>query len=495
MNESKNINFEQQDNLRPQTIQKGKELLNQLFMLIKTCQIHDPGNQAFVKPLQTIRDNINDFVKNTGSLAIETVEDNIYINEEKVRSTISTFSSYNFIIDEFEQKNIGGISFEGPITVEELKSFLLIFTKSNAPEDSSDTYIIYNDLLSKEMVESIRFLERRERSLASKDQAQVANQKTRALRNYVKAVEHVKHSMTRFAEQKRMDIRKAKRIVYNLVDISMDESFSFIGLSTIKNFDEYTFNHCVNVCIISIAFGQNLGLSRRQLGDLGMAGLYHDFGKLRIPLEVLNKRGQFNEEEWKLMRDHPIHSVKWLIERSGFSESDMKRIIAAYEHHMNYDRTGYPPLTANRELNFYSRVIAICDSYDAMTTERVYQKPKLPHAALRILLDAAGKKLDPLLTKAFINTVGIYPVGSLVRLTSGTLAIVCEVSSNPELLYLPSVITLKNEAGDIIKDKTVNLAKAVEKGQAIAIANALDPQQYRINISHYLLDVDEEIIQ
>ncbi len=480
--------FPRDDILKPRQIQRGKELLNQLFMLIKTCQIHDPDNQAFVKPLQAIRDNINAFIKETGQLTVETVEDNIFINEEKVRSTISTFSSYNFIIDSFEQHGIGGIRFDGPITSDELKSFLLVFTHGPQPQEGEDAYIHYNELLEREMVDNIRFLEKRERVL-SDNAAETVDKKKRALKNYVKAIEIVKDSMMRYNQQKKLDLRRAKRIVYNLVDISLDESFSFIGLSTIKNYDEYTFNHCVNVCVIAIAFGQNLGLSRRQLGDLGMAGLYHDFGKLRIPLEILRKKGQFNETEWKLMHDHPIHGLKWLLKYHTFGESDIKRMIAAYEHHMNYDRSGYPRLSANRELNFYSRVVAICDAYDAMTTERVYQKAKLPHIALRILLEESGKKFDPLLVKAFINTVGVYPVGSLVRLTTGELAIVSDVPSNPEMLYLPTVTVLKNEDGAVVKGPVLNLAKEVEKGRAVGIVNAVDPQQYRINISHYLLEV------
>lgn len=477
------------DDRDPRAAERGKELINQLFMLIKTCQIHDPNNQAFLKPLSAIRDNINEFVREAGQLTVETIEDNIYINEEKVRSTISTFSSYNFIVDEFEQKKIGGLRFDAPITIEDLKGFLLIFTRTPVAAGAQGVDQQFNEKLDAEMIDGIHFLEERERALGSQDQSVAADRKKRALKNYIKAIGVVKDSMQRFAQGQKMDLRRAKRIVYNLVDISMEESISFLGLSTIKNYDEYTFNHCVNVCVVGIAFGQNLGLSRRQLGDLGMAGLYHDFGKLSIPRELLNKQGHFNEAEWKIMRDHPLFAVKRLVEYRSFGDSELKRVIAAYEHHMNYDRSGYPQLSANRELNFYSRVVAICDAYDAMTTERVYQKAKLPNAALRILLDEGGRKFDPLLVKAFINTVGIYPVGSLVRLTTGDLAIVSEVSPNPELLYLPIVIVLKNDNGSIVSNGTLNLCREVEKGRALGIVNALDPVQYRINISHYLLEM------
>lgn len=480
------------ESLRPKALERGKELLNQLFMLIKTCQIHDPNNQAFVKPLAAIRDNIDEFVKETGQLSLETIEDNIYLNEEKLRSTIATFSSYNFIVDEFEQKRIGGLRFDGPITVEDLKHFLTVFSKTPPPAEPEPSHHAYNDRLERLLVDGIRFLEKRDRVLAAADQTAVRDRKRRAMRNYAKAIGVVKDSMVRFSKNQKMDLRQAKRIVYNLVDISMEESFSLIGLATVKNYDEYTFNHCVNVCVTAIAFGQNLGLSRRQLGDLGMAGLYHDFGKLSIPRDVLNKKGQLNEQEWKMMRDHPIHAVKRLIEYRVFSEADLKRLVAAYEHHMNYDRSGYPQLGANREINFFSRVIAVCDAYDAMTTERPYQKARLPNVALRVLIEESGTKFDPLLVKAFINTVGVYPVGSLVRLTTGELAIVSEVSPNPELLYLPTVLLLKNDGGSIVRGPTVDLCREVEKGRAIGIVNALDPVQHRINVSHYLLEMEEE---
>jgi len=181
-----------------------------------------------------------------------------------------------------------------------------------------------------------------------------------------------------------------------------------------------------------------------------------------------------------------------LLNMKGFQEMDIKKMIAAFEHHRNYDCTGYPETGVKKQMNFYSRVVAIADAYDAMTTNRVYQRAMLPTTALKILLDNAGTKFDPLLVKAFINTVGIYPVGSLLRLTNGSLAVVSGVHNVPEKIALPIVKIAADAQGRKIEDgPEIDLA---DPSHGLAIETVLRPEEYRINVAHYLFgDVAAEI--
>ena len=457
-----------------------KNLINQLFMLIKTVQSHDVNNMAFLTPLEDFIAGINHFMESAGPFTIEGIEDNIFINEEKVKTDISTFSSFKFILEEFEKKNISGITFLSTTNSEEQKDFFAIF--AGQYDKNKIDYEKLNDLLASKNIASIQFLEKRQKKLVNLDSQTILNKKKTALANYVQAIDHVKDSMVRFQKNEPLDSRKAKRLVYNLVDLGLEEGYSFIGLSTIKNYDEYTFNHSVNVCVICIAFGQNLGLSKRQIGELGMAGLYHDFGKLSIPREILNKPGGLNKEEWAILQKHPAKAVRNLINIKGFNELDIKKIIPAFEHHMGYDHSGYPYTTNKKTINLFSRIVAIADSYDAMTTDRVYQKAKLPSETLKIISDGSGTRFDPILVKAFINTVGIYPVGSMVVLSNKHYGIVSEVSKDPELLSRPTVIIVMDPGQRKIKGPSINLSK--EDG--IKIVNVVDPEDYNINVAHYL---------
>ena len=140
-----------------------------------------------------------------------------------------------------------------------------------------------------------------------------------------------------------------------------------------------------------------------------------------------------------------------------------------------------------KKLNFYSRVVAIADAYDAMTTNRVYQRGMLPTVALKILVDHAGTKFDPLLVKAFVNTVGIYPVGSLVRLNTGALAVVTDITKIPDKLARPTVKIIADEKGRRIEDgETIDLANPTEAQKSLNIETAVHPEDYNINVAHYL---------
>lgn len=468
--------------IHSKTLTKTKELINLIFMLTKTVQIHDVNNAAFLNPLEDFVEELNDFIQKTGPFSIEGIEENIYLNEEKIKTDISTFASFKFLLSEFEKKNISGVNFLEASNFEELKAFYSVFAAAH--DQKTVDFEKLNALLTQKKVKSIEFIEKRAKKLVDLDSQTITNRKKTALSNYVQAIDHVKDSMRRFEKNELIDSRKAKRLVYNLVDLGLEEGFSFIGLSTIKNYDEYTFNHSVNVCIICIAFAQNLGLSKRQIGEVGMAGLYHDFGKLSIPREILNKAGGLTKDEWETLKKHPAKAVRNLINIKGFSEQDIKKIIPAFEHHMGYDNKGYPDTASGRRIHLFSRIVAIADSYDAMTTDRVYQKAKLPSEALKIIADGAGTRFDPILVKAFINTVGIYPVGSLVKLSNKHYGLVSEINKDPEHLARPKVIIVMDPSQRKIKGPTLDMSK--EDMNDVAIVSALNPDDYDINPAHYL---------
>ena len=155
-----------------------------------------------------------------------------------------------------------------------------------------------------------------------------------------------------------------------IVDQVLHDEASLIGLTTLRDYDEYTFTHSVNVCTFAVALGRKLGLTKLQLYDVGMAALFHDVGKSRVPLEVLNKEGGLSEEEWRIMQAHPWLGVLTLFGLRGYGEIPYRGMVVAYEHHMKIDLTGYPKNSRPRRPTLFSRIVATADGFDAATSKR-----------------------------------------------------------------------------------------------------------------------------
>src|SRR5207302_532896 len=231
------------------------------------------------------------------------------------------------------------------------------------------------------------------------------------------------------------NVKKVKRAVQAIVDQVLNNEASLMGLTTLRDYDEYTFTHSVNVCIFSVALGRKLGLTKLQLYDLGMAALFHDVGKSRVPLEVLNKQGGLSDEEWRIMQAHPWLGVLTLFGLRGYGEIPYRGMIVAYEHHMKTDLTGYPKSLRGRDLSIYSKIVAVADGFDAATSRRVYQTvPIQPDQVLKEMWENPRRGYDPVVVKAFINLIGIYPVGTCVILDTYEVAVVH--GANPDVTHV-----------------------------------------------------------
>jgi HD-GYP domain-containing protein (c-di-GMP phosphodiesterase class II) len=276
--------------------------------------------------------------------------------------------------------------------------------------------------------------------------------------------------------------------VQGIVDAILTDSASMIGLTTLREFDDYTFVHSVNVCILSVALGRRLGLTKIQLLDLGLAALLHDIGKSRVPLELLNKRGPLDPADRLSLQTHTWQGVLALFALPTGGVRPWRSMTAAYEHHMRTDLSGYPKPARPRTLSLYSKIIAVTDGFDAATTTRVYQDaPWTPADVLLGMRDNPSLGLDPVVVKAFINLTGIYPVSTLVVLDTFELAIV--IAANPEATALsrPLVRIVMDDRGNLTNDPTlVDLTVRTPTNQfARTIIRTEDPQRYGINIGDY----------
>ncbi|WP_397533595.1 HD-GYP domain-containing protein [Roseateles sp.] len=208
---------------------------------------------------------------------------------------------------------------------------------------------------------------------------------------------------------------------------------ALISLARLKTKDDYTYMHSVAVCALMVSLGRQMGLSETQAREAGLAGLLHDVGKMAMPMEVLNKPGALTDDEFAVMRSHPMRGFEMLKEGAAVPESALDVCL---HHHEKMDGSGYPNKLKGDQISLLSRMGAVCDVYDAITSNRPYKTAWDAAGSIQRMSQWAGH-FDPAIFKAFVISVGIYPVGTLVKLHSGRLAVV--IDQNPGALVSPTV--------------------------------------------------------
>jgi len=474
-----------QDASNQRVLVQGRNLAMQLCVLIKTARIHDVGNVAFHGPLVIFIETVDQLFTAEGEFKLQAVGDFLYLNQGRLKLDGSSYASYQYLIDEFRARGLSGFAFNGKVTPPEVKKFVRLFL--DVDQKASDPYEDFTTALNKLSVQHIVPLRTVVPQSGAINVEEARDSRKVAKRTFYRAIEATKTVMLSARDKRPVDLRKAKRAVQSIVDLILNEEFSLIGLTAIKNHDEYTFQHCVNVSILSISLGQRLGLSKKMLGELGVAAILHDLGKATIPGWVLNKPGKLTAEEWKLMTDHPVQGVKMISKLRGLNELALRAMIVAFEHHLNIDGSGYPKLGDRLEMSLFSRIVAIADCFDAMTAHRSYRKtPFTPYEALHHMLVANKEKFDPLLIKAFVNTVGMYPAGTVVLLDTNEIGIV--VAHNSHDIFRPKVKVVADRDRKRVTGAVVDLSQR-ETGSdsyTVGIVSALNPEEYGINVADAL---------
>jgi HD-GYP domain-containing protein (c-di-GMP phosphodiesterase class II) len=210
--------------------------------------------------------------------------------------------------------------------------------------------------------------------------------------------------------------------------------------------------------MLSLCLGRRINLSRRTLASLGICALFHDLGKIEIPKEVLHKKDMLDNSELKLIEEHSLNSARLLLKLKASPDSKARILVPLFEHHLKYDLSGYPRADWKKPLTLFGKIISIADKYDNLTSLRAYRKSLLsPDRALGYMLDHAGKDFDPILIKVFINILGVYPVGTLLRLDTDELALVVS-SPSRNFSKRPLVCVLEKEGeGSYKKREIINL--------------------------------------
>ncbi|MCS6897017.1 MAG: HD domain-containing protein, partial [Nitrospira sp.] len=466
----------------------GFQLLTQLNTLIKTSRLYDRNNAALDKPVETMLTLIHTLAHDR-PVTLRVQNDFFFLGDSHLKVTPQQMLVLSNVIDALNTWKIGGLTFSRSTSSDDLRQFASLFVGLDPTAKSIDDF---RQALASLNVTSITI--ESPLTLALTASSEDGSPKIRRKAQMKAAYEKVSDAVGRLTQSAReggtLSFKQAKRAIQNIVDLMIQDQAAMLGFTTLRCHDQYTQEHSVNVALLSMALGNRAGYAKVDLADLGLAALFHDVGKCAISLDILNKPGEFSAEEWEIMQTHPKEGVLTLVKLRGIGNVPARMAAASFEHHMNYDFSGYPKLAVPWTQSISSRIVTIADCYDAMTSSRVYRRQAMaPSKVLRLMLEKAGTSFDPTLMKLFVTCVGIIPLGSLVELTNGAFAVVLKPAVSLSDSERPSVKIIADAQGNPLDDgPELDLTDKDEFGRyRHSIARLIDQTEYKFDTSRYFL--------
>ena len=464
--------------------QGGRSLLLALYTALRSLKLYPIENATVQKSLSDLDTTARALLQTEIELEIRIAGDFIFVNSTRLRLELDNYASFSHILAIFRGFEIGALRVRSGTDRREWQIFLSLLLSLAGRGTPEERQKELQERLDAAKVVNLEM----ERGLSEGGSSAEARQASKQV--YSQGVAVTKDVISSVRLGRATGLKRVKRAVQMVVDQVLNNEISMVGLTTIRDYDEYTFTHSVNVCIFSVALGKKLGLTKPQLCDLGMAALLHDVGKARIPSEVLNKPGKFDEQEWKIIQSHPWYGALTLFSMRGYEEIPYQSILVAHEHHLKSDMTGYPKVVRPRTLGIYSRIVAVADGFDAATTRRVYQTPIEPDQVLREMWENPNRGYDRVLVKALINLIGVYPVGTCVILDTFEVAVVAAPNPDGEQLKRPLVrIAVDADGGPVAPPGTqIDLSEKDESGAyRRSIVKVTNAARYGITVGDYFV--------
>lgn len=378
------------------------EMAMHLGGALSSMKLYPNSHPTVTKQLGELEDSIRSLLENKKRLILALarnipVVDGVPVYESTIH--INTFK--NILIE----RGIEVIIIKSSLKGEELVPFLFVLSGALKQADIADINLyLENHQVKNILIKDVNFNER-------------------AKEAYFSAIDTVTKTISDIRRGSAPNIYESKRVVRSIVNSILIDKNALLSLSMIKNYNDYLYSHSVNVCILAASLAEELGYSDEDIAEIGLGGLLHDVGKLKTPLTILLKPGRLDDTEWETMKKHPYFGYEILSGLEGVSPKTVKMV---YEHHMRPNPKGYPHPREGAKPSTESQIIAVADTYDASTTLRPYQDPLTPAGAIKRMKkmsrDTRDFNLDIL--EAFTAMMGIYPIGTSVRLDTNEIALV-----------------------------------------------------------------------
>lgn len=417
-----------------------RQVVTSLMACSKTISLYPMGHPQTRNEVERLWRLIVGFLQEKPELVLSFSRGEIFFEDDLlVEESLSCVALINACAD----NDINRLYFLSGLTQKELAGFLSLLNKADEPDG-----VDFARALAESEIDHIKV--KRLIAVDSEEDGDATDQSNTLKvhrQRYNTAVTGLGDVFAQAGSGRPIAIEKVDDIVEWLVSNLMTGDSTMLALTALKEHDEYTCHHSINVAMLAVVLAQRLGLNRQRLVWLATGALLHDIGKINIPKDIINKPGKLSAEEWRLMKRHPIESTQIL---SGLPTLEPSALIVAFEHHIGYDLSGYPVRGDRRRPHLFSRIVQIADTYDGLTSRRSYHEPALPTEALHYMLCVMPQAFDPFLLSLFVKALGVYPIGSLVRLNDGALALVA--AENKDDLLKPKVRLLDDTAADRIID-------------------------------------------
>jgi HD-GYP domain-containing protein (c-di-GMP phosphodiesterase class II) len=442
----------------PQSTEADQALALSLAAAIRTAAYFDAGNEVMQGVGSTLAAQLVERAEREGLVRIGVHSHCVFVGAGRVRTSVATYQRFASLTQVFSEKEINAVAIHAGVSAAELLSLTIVLARESVtgPE------------------EIIGLLRRRGVTHIDVDLLTPGGgaHTVVPVEAYAAAV-HLGERLRESTEHARhADVRLLRRVTQAIVDQIMEDSRSLIALTTIKELDNQLISHSANVAILSVVLGQRLGLTKSRLGELCLAAFLHDAGKLEVAPDVLDKPGPLDQGEWEEMRKHPVSAARALVGGRRLTTSTMRAVVVAYEHHLNYDMSGYPASPMHDHVSLYGNIVAIADRYDALTTARRYRRFSVtPHEAVTYLVHFSGTSFDPMLVKLFVGMVGLYPPGTLVLLDNGEVGVVCEAPAAGGPPDRPKVRLWTGGQIGLV----VDLAEHADGAHPISVVSVLSP--------------------
>jgi putative nucleotidyltransferase with HDIG domain len=467
-------------------IQKGAEFIASFYQLFRGATFYNRKNTLIDHLTQECLRVMTPLINSEGHLSLRIIKDTFFFNNVRIQGNADQYSAFRGLLQEMKKRRIGELEFKDSVNGEQLID--LVYFLVDLEEDNEENYLSLLKELEYRGLSTIQ-VGKYESLKEEEIYTDFTRLKQQSKEVYFRCIHFVKEAVEDITNQKMLNVRKAKRLIRDaVVTLTQDDSI-LLGLANIKNYDEPLFNHSVNVAIYSIAIGRRIGISQKHLSHLGLAGLFHDIGKVKIPKEILVKSESLSPEELAILRSHPIFGAEILMRMKEWDELSTRMVAGALEHHLKYDLAGYPKLS-RKKTSLFGRIIALADFYDFLMRPMVTHH--LPYPSDKIfgsMLERSGKDFDPALIKVLINLIGIFPIGTLVLLNTNEMGIVTQIKGDNEPIDRPEVCLLYYSEGEYRKGMGVDLKEKDEATDEYkrTVVKTLNPNEYHINVGEFFI--------
>jgi HD-GYP domain-containing protein (c-di-GMP phosphodiesterase class II) len=436
-----------------------KNIFISLLNSIQSGKIYSEAHPTFKEFVEALYRRLTEHLEENREIILGIIEGELAWEDEIYFELSQRLKS---LVEFLQECGINRIVFRPGLRLEELSKFIAFLTRPGKkralePRESDDLQGIENIIVGK--------LRARASGAGADDSA-----RERRIR-YEGSLEFASHSLRAVLSREEIDFLDLRFNILNVMENFMGRHQELLNLISVKDKDLITFIHLLHVSVLSMSFASKLGFAKDDVLDLGIAALFHDVGKLYISSEILKKEGKLAEDEFSSIKDHPILGSMIL---QGYQDAlGILPAVVAFEHHLRFDRKGYPKVPYPRPPHAASLIVSLCDVYDALAQKRSYKTDYPPNRIYEIMNLEKGKLFDPALLDRFFQVIGVWPIGSIVMLTDGRVAVVREV--NEQDILRPKVEVVHPEAtGEIID--------LLEVKDRIQVQEALNPmgsgQQY-----------------